>query len=115
MFQLTEEVKNLMFHFGISSWGGTRKLPFVFTEQGVAMLSGVLKSDRAISVKIQIMRVFIRMREMFIDSTELKLAIEQLRQQSDNNTKNIEFVFRILDNLVEKEPVPRKMVGFSIA
>jgi ORF6N domain len=56
MFQLTnEEYKNLMFQFGTSSWGGTRKMPFAFTEQGVAMLSGILSSDRAIAVNIQIM------------------------------------------------------------
>ncbi len=60
MFQLTKkEFNNLIFQIGISSWGGRRKLPYVFTEQGVAMLSGVLHSDRAIKVNIQIMRVFI--------------------------------------------------------
>jgi len=60
MFQLTrQEVINLMFQNGTSSWGGTRKLPFVFTEQGVAMLSSVLHSDRAIRVNIMIMRAFV--------------------------------------------------------
>jgi len=57
MFQLTrEEFSNLKFHFGTSSWGGTRKLPRAFTEQGVAMLSSVLKSKRAVRVNIEIMR-----------------------------------------------------------
>ncbi len=56
MFQLTkEEFENLIFQFGTSSWGGTRSLPYAFTEQGVAMLSGILNSDRAINVNIQIM------------------------------------------------------------
>ena len=56
MFQLTkQEFDNLLFQFGISSWGGIRTLPYAFTEQGVAMLSGVLSSDRAIQVNIQIM------------------------------------------------------------
>ncbi|MFH1440752.1 MAG: ORF6N domain-containing protein [Candidatus Omnitrophota bacterium] len=64
MFQLTkEEVKNLMCQFGISSWGGTRKLPYAFTEQGIAMLSGVLYSKRAIQVNIQIMRAFIQLKK----------------------------------------------------
>jgi hypothetical protein len=61
MFQLTEEeFKNLMFQFGTSSWGGTRKLPRAFTEQGIAMLSSVLRSKRAILVNIEIMRAFVR-------------------------------------------------------
>jgi hypothetical protein len=65
MFQLTkEEFENLKSQFATSSWGGRRKLPHAFTEQGVAMLSGVLHSDRAIRVNIQIIRVFTRMREM---------------------------------------------------
>ena len=77
MFQLNEEeFKNLIFQNGTSSWGGTRKLPFAFTEQGVAMLSGILNSDRAINVNIQIMRVFTRIRQVLIDNTELRLAIE---------------------------------------
>ena len=67
MFQLTkEEFKNLKFHFRTSSWGGTRKLPRAFTEQGVAMLSGILQSKRAVSVNIGIMRAFVRLRQMLV-------------------------------------------------
>ncbi|MFH1779459.1 MAG: ORF6N domain-containing protein, partial [Candidatus Omnitrophota bacterium] len=63
MFQLTEEeFKNLMFHFGTSSWGGTRKMPRAFTEHGILMLSSVLRSERAVQVNIQIMRTFVRLR-----------------------------------------------------
>jgi len=68
-----------MFQNGTSSWGGTRKLPYVFTEQGVAMLSGILSSDIAIAVNVQIMRVF----------------------TLDNQDKNMEIVFKYLDELVE--------------
>ena len=65
MFQLTkEEVVNLISHFAISSWGGNRKLPHVFTEQGVAMLSSVLNSERAIHVNIAIMRAFVKLRQI---------------------------------------------------
>ncbi len=116
MFQLTEqEFKNLIFQNGTSSWGGTRKLPYAFTEQGVAMLSGVLNSDRAINVNIQIMRVFTRIRKMFIDNTELRLALEEIRKKTDNNTKNIELVFKYLDELLEKKenPQPRKQIGYK--
>lgn len=80
MFQLTEiEFKNLMFQNGISSWGGKRKLPYVFTEQGVAMLSGILNSDRAIAVNIQIMRIFTKIRQMLVDNTDLRLDIKKLK------------------------------------
>jgi hypothetical protein len=117
MFQLTEEEsKNLLFQNGIANWGGTRTLPYVFTEQGVAMLSGILTSDRAISVNIQIMRIFTRIRSMLLDNTELRLAIEKLERKSDNHTKNIEVVFKYLDELLEKQanPKPRPQIGFKL-
>ncbi|HQQ93918.1 MAG TPA: ORF6N domain-containing protein [Bacteroidia bacterium] len=117
MFQLSEqEFKNLIFQFGTSSWGGTRKLPYAFTEQGVAMLSGILYSDRAISVNIQIMRVFTRLRQAIIDNTELRLAIEEIRKKTDNNTKNIEVVFQYLDELIQKKEnqKPRKQIGYKV-
>lgn len=117
MFQLNnQELKNLIFQNGISRWGGNRKLPYVFTEQGVAMLSGVLSSDRAIQVNIQIMRVFTRIRQMLIDHTELRLEIEKIKSKVDNQSKNIELVFQYLDELIEKreKKEPRKKVGFII-
>jgi predicted XRE-type DNA-binding protein len=92
MFQLTEkEYESLRFQNGILKRGEHSKyLPYVFTEQGVAMLSGVLSSDRAIAVNIQIMRILTRIRQMLVDNTELRLAIEELKKKTDNNTKNIE-------------------------
>jgi hypothetical protein len=76
MFQITkEEFDNLIFQFGTSSWRGRRKLPYAFTEQGVAMLSGVLHSERAITVNIQIMRVFTRVREILMDNLSVRLEI----------------------------------------
>ena len=117
MFQLTEiEFKNLMFQNGISSWGGKRKLPYVFTEQGVAMLSGILNSDRAISVNIQIMRIFTKIRQMLFDNTDLRLDIEKIKNKLDNHDKNMEIVFRYLDELLEKkeEKVPvRNKIGYK--
>ena len=74
MFQLTaEEYKNLIFQHGISSWGGTRNSPYVFTEQGVAMLSGVLNSDIAIEVNIRIIRIFTKLREMLLTHKDNKI------------------------------------------
>jgi hypothetical protein len=116
MFQLTDvEFKNLMFQFGTSSWGGTRKLPYVFTEQGVAMLSGLLNSERAISVNIQIMRIFSKVRQVLMDTTELRLEIEKIKSKLDNQDKNMEIVFRYLDELAESktEAKSRKRIGFK--
>ena len=116
MFQLTdEEFKILIFQFGISSWGGTRSSPYAFTEQGVAMLSGILNSDRAISVNIQIMRIFTRMRQMLTDTLGLKLEIEEIRKKVQNQDKNIELVFSYLDELITKqeEQPPRKRIGYK--
>ena len=115
-FRLTdEEFKNLLFQNGIASWGGTRLAPNAFTEQGVAMLSGILSSDRAINVNIQIMRIFTRIRQMLIDNTDLRLDIEKIKNKLDNQDKNMEIVFRYLDELIDKkeEPKERKRIGYK--
>jgi len=86
MFQITkEEFDNLIFQFGTSRWGGRRKLPYAFTEQGVAMLSGVLHSERAITVNIQIMRVFTKVREILTDNLSVRLEIEEIKKQLANH------------------------------
>jgi hypothetical protein len=116
MFQLsTPEFEILKSQFVTSSWGGARKLPFAFTEQGVAMLSGILNSDRAITVNIQIMRIFTNMRKLLMDNTELRIAIEEIKKKTDNNTKNIELVFQYLDELMEKKEKPKttKRIGYK--
>jgi len=117
MFQLNEkEHEFLIFHFGRSSWGGTRSLPYAFTEQGVSMLSGILKSERAINVNIQIMRIFTRIRDMFTDTLSLKLEIEEIKKKLTNHDKDIELVFSYLDDLINKQVnnPPRKRIGFRI-
>lgn len=117
MFQITkEEFENLKFQFGTSSWGGTRSLPYAFTEQGVAMLSGIMNSDRAIKVNIQIMRIFTKLREMLLDNLSLRLDVEQIKKKLENQDKNIELVFSYLDELIEKQenPKPRKKIGFRL-
>jgi hypothetical protein len=100
MFRLDkQEFDNLIFQFGTSSWGGTRKIPNAFTEQGVAMLSSVLNSDRAIMVNIQIIRVFTRMRHLLETHSEIlrkledlgKNDIEQDKKRKDvTNFRNVE-------------------------
>lgn len=116
MFQLTKaEFEVLIFQTGTSSWGGRRKLPYAFTEQGVAMLSGVLNSERAIKVNIQIMRVFTKVREILMDNLSIRLEIEEIRKKLTNQDKNIELVFSYLDELIEKHDTKRpiQVKGFK--
>lgn len=106
MFQLTKEEWEFMRSQIVTGSGIKRNisaLPFVFTEQGVAMLSGILNSDRAIAVNIQIMRIFTRIRQMLADNTDLRLDIEKIKNKLDNQDKNMEIVFRYLDELLEKK------------
>ena len=116
MFQLTEiEFQNLKSQIVTSSWGGSRKLPSAFTEHGVLMLSSVLKSDKAIQVNIQIMRIFTKVRQMLLDTTELKIDILQIQKKLENHDKNIELVFSYLDELIEKKEneSPRPTIGYK--
>jgi len=117
MFELTKkEFEILRSQFVTSSWGGLRYIPMAFTEQGVAMLSSVLRSGKAIMVNIQIMRVFTKVREMLVDNLSIRLEIEEIKKQLSNQDKNIELVFSYLDELIEKQenPQPRKAIGFKI-
>lgn len=112
MFQLTkEEFESLIFHFGISSWGGTRKLPRAFTEQGVAMLSSVLRSKRAIYVNIQIMRTFTKLREIIATHKDLKRKIEEMEKKYDQQFK---VVFEVINRLLKPPSEPKKKIGFQI-
>ena len=101
----------------ISCWGGTRKLPYVFTEQGVAMLSSVLRSKKAIQVNIQIMIIFTKVREMLVDTLSLKIDIEEIKKKLENQDKNIELVFNYLDELMAKQekPEPRTQIGYKLS
>ena len=117
MFQLTEiEFTSLRSQIVTSknTRGGIRYLPLVFTEHGVLMLSSVLNSQRAIQVNIQIMRTFARIRQLLTDNAELRLEIQKIKDKLHNHDKNIEIVFRYLDELLEKkeEPVKRTKIGF---
>lgn len=120
MFEMNkDEFENWRSQFGTSNSSdkmGLRYAPYVFTEQGVAMLSSVLNSPKSIQVNIQIMRIFTRIRQMLTDNTELRLAIEKLERKTDNHDKNIELVFKYLDELLEKKenPTPRIQIGYNI-
>jgi hypothetical protein len=90
--------------------------PFAFTETGVAMLSSVLKSKRAKEMNIAIMRAFVALRKVFLNHTEMKLEIEEIKKKLQNQDNNIELVFSYLDELMEKQenPTPRKQIGFRV-
>ena len=111
MFQLDKkEFNNLIFHFGISSWGGTRKLPHAFTENGVAMLSSVLNSKRAIMVNIQIMRTFTKVREMLITHKDLTKRLDELEKKYDAQFRS---VFDAIRQLMAPPPETKKRkIGF---
>ena len=116
MFELSkDEFQNLTSQIVTSSWGGNRKSPFAFTEHGILMLSSVLNSEKAIQTNIQIMRIFTKVRQMLLDTTEMKLDIVQIQKKLENQGKNIELVFSYLDELTEKkeEEKPRTKIGYK--
>ena len=110
MFELTKaELENWRSQFGTSSWGGVRYKPMAFTEQGVAMLSSVLRSKRAVQVNIQIMRAFIQLRQMYISHGDLKRKIASMERKYDENFR---IVFEALKQLIEEDEKPKKKIGY---
>ena len=117
MFQLSQnEFESLISQNAISNnkgRGGTRKLPYAFTEQGVAMLSSVLNSETAIQVNIQIIRVFTKMKQLLLDNKELFLKIEKIERKLTEHDKDLQNIFTILKKLLQApEPVKRNPIGF---
>ena len=115
MFTLSEkEWDNLKSQIVTSSWGGTRYRPNVFTEQGVAMLSSILNSKTAIEVNIRIIRVFTKLREYALTHKEILLQLGKLEKEVKGNSKDIENIFMVLKELIEKQskPIPRNKIGF---
>jgi len=110
MVQLTkEEFENLKYHFGTSRWGGRRYLPYTFTENGVAMLSSVLNSPKAIQVNIQIMRTFTKLREMMSSHKELSRKLSELEKKYDGQ---FQIVFEAIRQMIDVEEKPKKKIGF---
>jgi hypothetical protein len=111
MFQLTEEeFSNLKSQIVISSWGGLRRArPYAFTEQGVAMLSSVLNSERAIKVNIEIMRAFVRLRRMVASHADLARKLDALEKKYDAQFK---VVFDAIRQLMTPPESKRRHIGF---
>ena len=116
MFELTEEeMKNLTSQFVMSSWGGTRHGTFAFTEQGVAMLSSVLKSKLAIQINISIMRAFVMMRQWSLTYHELAERLEELERKHGQRFDGIE---QVLNYFIQKDKQStqqnqRKQMGYK--
>jgi hypothetical protein len=115
MFQLTtEEYQNLMSQSGTSSWGGRRKLPYMFTELGVAMLSSVLKSDRAIQMNVYIMRAFVKLREMITTHADLAQKIEALEREQQEQGKDITLISKAVSKLLAEKEKLKSAIGFVV-
>ena len=112
MFQVTEiEFNNLRSQFVTSSWGGRRYYPYAFTEQGVAMLSSVLKSKEAIQVNIEIMRAFVQLKRLTYVHKDLKQKLEFLESKYD---KQFKIVFDALNEIMMPPELPKKRrIGFQ--
>ena len=111
MFRLnSEEFANLKSQIVTSSWGGSRKPPYAFTEQGVAMLSSVLRSQRAVLVNVEIMRAFVRLRQLLSSHADLVRKLDALEQKYDTQFK---MVFEAIRQLMAPPPEPkRRKIGF---
>jgi len=119
MFQLTiEEFENLKSQFATSRWGGSRKLPYAFTEHGVLMLSSVLNSERAIKVNIQIMRIYTRIRHMLVTHKDILLRLEKIEQTLSGHDDKIILIFEYIKQLEEAKQVKqefkeRRQIGYN--
>lgn len=111
MFQLSnQEFANLRRHFGTSSWGGRRHLPYAFSEQGVAMLSSVLRSERAVQVNIQVVRTFVRLRAILASHEHLARKLSALESRYDAQFRS---VFDAIRELMSPTRTTRRPIGFA--
>jgi hypothetical protein len=115
VFQLNaQELANLKSQFVISSWGGRRALPYAFTEQGVAMLSSVLKSDRAVKVNIAIMRAFVKLRETLETNRELARKFAELENRVGKHDDEIAAIIDAIRQLMAPPEKTRHEIGFHV-
>jgi phage regulator Rha-like protein len=112
-FLLTQqEVAILRSQFATSRWGGQRYLPYTFTEQGVAMLSSVINSERAIQVNIAIMRAFVKLRQILSANKELAGKLKELEQRIENHDTEIHAIFEAIRQLMTPLDKPKRRIGF---
>ena len=116
MFTLSEkETQHLRSQNATSSWGGNRRQPNAFTEQGVAMLSSILNSETAIEVNISIIRVFTKLRSFTLTQKDILIQLVKLEKEVKGNSSDIENIFLVLKKLIEKDanPIKRNKIGFK--
>ena len=115
VFQVTaEELRDLKSQFVISSWGGRRHLPYAFTEQGVAMLSSVLNSERAVKVNIAIMRTFVKLRETLQTNREFARKFAELEKRVGKHDQEIAAIIEAIRQLMAPPKTPRPEIGFHV-
>lgn len=116
MFEVTvDEVESLRFHFGSLKRGQHSKyLPNAFTQEGVAMLSSVLRSPRAVQVNVCIMRVFVRLRESLALHRDLALKLSDLERKVESHDDGIRRLFEAIRQLMSAPPAPRRQIGFGV-
>jgi hypothetical protein len=118
MFQLNqEEFENLKSQFATSSWGGRRKLPYAFTEHGVLMLSSVLNSNKATMVSIQIMRIYVKIRQLITLNKDILQKLEDIENKFTDHDEKIILIFEYLRQLEQarqnqEDQTNRKRIGF---
>jgi len=108
-----ENAKNLRFQNGTSSWGGQRYAPYAFTEHGVAMLSAVLKSERAVEMSVYIVRAFIKLRELLASNKDLANKVEEIEREQKTQNNHINAIYRILDKLIDEPVKSNGHMGFN--
>ena len=115
MFELTkQEHQSLRSHSVTIKRGEHSKyLPFAFTEHGILMLSSVLNSKKAIQVNIQIMRIFMHIREMMLNNKDVLLEVEKLKQELATTKGDVRKIFEVLKQLIYKEETPKRQIGFK--
>jgi hypothetical protein len=112
-FQIGSASENTMpFQTGSASRRNVRFLPYAFTQEGIAMLSGVLRSERAVAVNIEIMRAFVRMRGLLASQTELAAKLARLEKKFGKHDKEIQAIFGVLKQLIGPAEKPRREIGF---
>ena len=113
MFQLdTNEFEILRSQFVTSSWGGRRYPPFVFTEQGIAMLSTVLKSEKAIQVNIEIMRAFVKLRRVMLSHDEIARKVGELEKKINTQDGEIKVIFATINTMLNPVQKKKRQIGF---
>ena len=116
MFQLTkEELEILRSQFATSSWGGTRYLPYVFTEHGVLMLANVLRSERAIHMSVQIIRVFVQMRELALTHKDILVKLLKIEKKVTEHDEDLRLLFDAVKGLLNEPKKERVKIGYKVS